>query len=114
LAPRLVRILGRRGVRAANRPLPFGVERCQTRVTRDVRVKGFPNVAEVMKPLRRAVLKLSPVGKPQAIFAIVGHFSAREMAFSFPGEASVRLQDYCMGYNDDQPPSTETERWNRG
>jgi len=54
------------------------------RVTRVSRVKGLPNVAEVMKPLRRVVLKLSPVGRPPAIFA--GHFSApREMAFSFPG-----------------------------
>jgi hypothetical protein len=37
------------------------------RVTRDSRVKGFPNVAEIERPLRRAVLKLRPVGKPPAI-----------------------------------------------
>ena len=44
-------ILGRRGVRAANKPLPSGVERCSSGLTRDSRVKGFSNVAEVFGSL---------------------------------------------------------------
>jgi hypothetical protein len=44
-------ILGRRGVRAAYKPLPSGVERCSSGWTRDSRVKGFPNVAEVFGSL---------------------------------------------------------------
>ena len=58
----------------------------QTRVNRDSRVKGFSNVAEVKnRPLRRAVLKLRPVGKLPAIVTIVGPFFATEgKALSLP------------------------------
>ena len=42
---------------------PQASKDAEARVTRDSRVKGFPNVAEVERPLRRAVLKLQPVGE---------------------------------------------------
>src|ERR1019366_9789155 len=44
-------ILGRRGVRAANMPLPLRRRKMSSGWTRDSRVKGFSNVAEVIVSL---------------------------------------------------------------
>src|ERR1035438_525676 len=68
-------ILGRRGVRAANKPLPSGVERCSSGSTRDSRVKGFSNVAEVVGSLTaRGAEAWTSGGIRQQSLAIVGHF----------------------------------------
>src|ERR1039458_551407 len=68
-------ILGRRGVRAAYKPLPSGVERCSSGWTRDSRVKGFPNVAEVFGSLTACGAEAwTSGGIRQQSLAIVGHF----------------------------------------
>src|ERR1017187_2859865 len=87
-------ILGRRGVRAANKPLPSGVERCSSGSTRDSRVKGFSNVAEVMGSLTaRGAEAWTSGGIRQQSLAIVGHFfRSGEMVFLFPSDRkSTRL-----------------------
>lgn len=79
-------ILGRRGVRAAYRPLPSGVERCSSGWTRDSRVKGFSNVAEIFGSLTaRGAEAWTSGGIRQQSLAIVGHFfRSGEMVFLFP------------------------------
>src|SRR5450759_5068207 len=83
VSTRFAWILGRRGVRAANKPLPAGVERCSLGCTRDSRVKGFSNVAEVMGSLTaRGAEAWTSGGIRQQSLAIVGHFfRSGEMAF---------------------------------
>src|SRR5450759_767145 len=105
---RFVWILGRRGVRAANKPLPSGVERCSSGWTRDSRVKGFSNVAEVLGSLTaRGAEAWTSGGIRQQSFAIVGHFfRSGEMAFLFPSRSSNLSPERYMEPNDDQPPST--------
>ena len=93
-------------------------------MTRDSRNKGFSNVAEVSGSLRRAVLKLQPVGAStsggirQQSLAIVGHFFRAEggMAlFVSPLSLSFNLSGFLperfMEPNDDQPPSTGDTAW---
>src|ERR1035441_5154343 len=78
------------------------------RVTRDSRVKGFSNVAEVMGSLTaRGAEAWTSGGIRQQSFAIVGHFfRSGEMAFLFPSRASNSSPERYMEPNDDQPPST--------
>src|ERR1035438_8825422 len=87
-------ILGRRGVRAANKPLPSGVERCSSGCTRDSRLKGFSNVAEVFGSLTACGAEAwTSGGIRQQSLAIVGHFfRSGEMVFLFPAEFRTRLQ----------------------
>src|ERR1035441_929153 len=88
-------ILGRRGVRAANKPLPSDVERCSSGCTRDSRVKGFSNVAEVIGSLTaRGAEAWTSGGIRQQSFAIVGHFfrSGGNGLFCSPPELRTCLQ----------------------
>ena len=64
------------------------------RVTRDSRVKGFSNVAEVFGSLTaRGAEAWTSGGIRQQSLAIVGHFfRSGEMAFCFPPELRTRLQ----------------------
>src|ERR1017187_423794 len=87
-------ILGRRGVRAANMPLPLRRRKMSSGWTRDSRVKGFSNVAEVLGSLTaRGAEAWTSGGIRQQSFAIVGHFfRSGEMVFYFPPELRTCLQ----------------------
>ena len=85
------------------------------RVTRDSRLKGFSNVAEVIGSLTaRGAEAWTSGGIRQQSLAIVGHFTAPgEMAFSSPARVcrvSAGSIERLMEPNDDQPPSPEGTR----